>query len=350
MNTPPLELWHILLPVGLGLVAIYWMLPGSRRMPPVLGGLLGAVALLAAGRFLVRFEVVTVELVLFYIFSGLALLAAGLMITQRNPVHAALSFAVVVLSTCGLFLLQAAPFLMAATIIVYAGAIIVTFLFVIMLAQQSGIDSADARSREPFLSSLAGFVLLGSLIYVLQINYNTKQFDDVSARLHRALQADTAEGMKNALEEGYEPGNNFFKALRRVEVEQSAGEPVLLGKKIEISDYEQPWLFAEADGDTKTMRQVLEHLAATVQAAREMTGSRQPLPQLRMSSFAGQASNELLPPDNLGRPQLPAANVAGLGRTLFSDYLVAVELAATLLLVAVIGAIVISFRRAEAQR
>ena len=43
----------------------------------------------------------------------------------------------VVLSTCGLFLLNAAPFLMAGTVIIYAGAIIVTFLFVLMLAHSA---------------------------------------------------------------------------------------------------------------------------------------------------------------------------------------------------------------------
>ena len=72
------------------------------------------------------------------------------MITSRNPVYAALWFALATLSTCGLFLLQSAPFLAAATIIVYAGAIIVTFLFVIMLAQQAGATVYDQRSRQPF--------------------------------------------------------------------------------------------------------------------------------------------------------------------------------------------------------
>jgi hypothetical protein len=52
---------------------------------------------------------------------------------------------------------------MAATIIVYAGAIIVTFLFVIMLAQQSGLSDADLRSREPALATVAGFFLLADL-------------------------------------------------------------------------------------------------------------------------------------------------------------------------------------------
>ena len=55
---------------------------------------------------------------------------------------------------------------MAATIIIYAGAIVVTFLFVLMLAQQAGHSDADARSREPLLAGLTGFVLLGALLYV----------------------------------------------------------------------------------------------------------------------------------------------------------------------------------------
>src|SRR6202007_2809329 len=109
-----------------------------------------------AGWLLIRSGGLHADTVLFYAFSAVALVGGALLVTQRNPVHAALSFALVVLSTCGLFLLQAAPFLMAATIIVYAGAIIVTFLFVIMLAQQEGRSDADQRTREPFLASLAG--------------------------------------------------------------------------------------------------------------------------------------------------------------------------------------------------
>src|SRR5712675_1168841 len=61
------------------------------------------------------------ESILFSIFSVAALASAVMMITNRNPVYAALWFSLVTLSTCGLFLLQSAPFLAAATIIVYAG-------------------------------------------------------------------------------------------------------------------------------------------------------------------------------------------------------------------------------------
>src|SRR5262249_44675875 len=155
--------------------------------------------LLLAGSLCIRSAGVSAESVLFYLFSGVAVVAGGLLVTQHSPVRAALSFALVVLSTCGLFLLQAAPFLMAATIIVYAGAIIVTFLFVIMLAQQSGLSDADVRSREPFLASLAGFVLLGALLYVLHANYDARSLDDLLERTERASQATTVAEMRSAL-------------------------------------------------------------------------------------------------------------------------------------------------------
>ena len=83
------------------------------------------------------------------------------MITNRNPVYSALWFALVTLSVCGLFLVAVAPFLAAATVIVYAGAIVVTFVFVIMLAQQSGATVYDQRSRQPFLATVSAFLLLG---------------------------------------------------------------------------------------------------------------------------------------------------------------------------------------------
>src|SRR4051812_18269806 len=165
-------LWCIVLPVVLGLIAVYCLLPRVKRPPAWWGLTAGAAALIAAGVLLIRTPVANVEVILFFVFSALAIISGGMLVTQRNPVHAALSFALVVLSTCGLFLLQAAPFLMAATVIVYAGAIVVTFLFVIMLAQQAGLSDADQRSREPFLASVAGFVLLGTLLYLLGRSYD----------------------------------------------------------------------------------------------------------------------------------------------------------------------------------
>ena len=91
-----------------------------------------------------------------------------MMITESNPVFAALWFAVVTLSVCGLFLINAAPFLSAATVVVYAGAIVVTFLFVIMLAQQGGATDYDRKAFQPTLASIASFMLLACLLFTLQ--------------------------------------------------------------------------------------------------------------------------------------------------------------------------------------
>src|SRR5258708_6494368 len=134
---------YITLVVVLGAIGIYLLLPRPRPYPFWWGAACSAAALLAAGFLIVHTHVLSPESVLFYCFSGLAIGAGALLVTQRNPARAALAFAVVVLSTCGLFLLQAAPFLMAATTIVYSGAIIVTFLFVLILAQQEGPSDPD---------------------------------------------------------------------------------------------------------------------------------------------------------------------------------------------------------------
>jgi NADH-quinone oxidoreductase subunit J len=158
------------LPVVLGFAAIYPLLPQARRSRPVWAGALAVLALVLGGAILVHTDAYPVESLLFYCFAGGAIGAGVMMITQKNPVHAALSFALVVLSSCGLFLLQAAPFLMAATIIVYAGAIVVTFLFVIMLAQPEGHSAYDRISWGWFpktFSVLAAATLVALLTFLL---------------------------------------------------------------------------------------------------------------------------------------------------------------------------------------
>ncbi|HVX60207.1 MAG TPA: NADH-quinone oxidoreductase subunit J, partial [Pirellulales bacterium] len=67
----------------------------------------------------------------------------------------------------GLFLYQGAQFLGVATIVVYAGAILVTFLFVLMLAQPKGLTSYDRVSWEGMLSAATGAVLVGLLSAII---------------------------------------------------------------------------------------------------------------------------------------------------------------------------------------
>lgn len=146
---------------------IWWMIPARRirnrwvGLTFVLLGIVGQLSLYrVAGSPLV-------DDILFWLFGGGALFFGALMITHHRPVYAALWFALATLSTCGLLLTQSAPFLAAATIIVYAGAIIVTFVFVIMLAQQAGTTAYDQRSRRPALAVVAAFVLLSGILTVL---------------------------------------------------------------------------------------------------------------------------------------------------------------------------------------
>src|SRR5215469_7232008 len=172
---PSAEWWPIALPLLTGGAAIYLLLPRPKAYPVLLGAGLGLVALVLAGVLLTRSGFVSVETILFWSFSVIGILSGALLVTQNNPARAALSFALVVLSTCGLFLLLAAPFLMAATTIIYAGAIIVTFLFVIMLARQSGLSKADQHAQEPFLATLAAAILFGAVLVVINMTLDLRE-------------------------------------------------------------------------------------------------------------------------------------------------------------------------------
>ena len=83
----------------------------------------------------------TGEAIAFWVLGPLCLIAAIMMVLSRNAVHAALFLAGVMLSLAGLYAAQDAPFLAAVQVIVYTGAVLMLFLFVLMLV---GVDSADS--------------------------------------------------------------------------------------------------------------------------------------------------------------------------------------------------------------
>ena len=115
-------------------------------------------------------------LVLFIFFGGLCVAAALNLLLQRHPINSALSLIVVMSSLAVLYLLLGAEFLAAAQVIVYAGAIMVLFVFVVMLLNL-GKATADQERRwlrpiswlGPGLLSLA---LLGELARVLLLSGN----------------------------------------------------------------------------------------------------------------------------------------------------------------------------------
>ena len=126
-------------------VGLWLMLPGNGRRMKVIGALL---ALLGAGAAVSVLPVIgwQFESVVFWMLAGVTVSSAVATITSRSPVYCAVWFAVVLLGTGGLFMINGAQFLGVATVAVYAGAIVVTFLFVLMLAQPEGHSFYDPGS------------------------------------------------------------------------------------------------------------------------------------------------------------------------------------------------------------
>lgn len=103
----------------------------------------------------------------FLLMAAITVGSAIAAVTLRSPVYCAIWFAMTLLGTAGLFLYQGAQFLGVATIVVYAGAILVTFLFVLMLAQPQGHSFYDRLSWEAMLSACSGAVMVGMLTMTL---------------------------------------------------------------------------------------------------------------------------------------------------------------------------------------
>jgi NADH-quinone oxidoreductase subunit J len=111
----------------------------------------------------------------FWIFSGVALAGAVRVITHPRPVYSALYFVLTVFASAGLFVLLQAEFMAAALVLIYAGAILITYVFVIMLASQTSpsgssanfVSEYDAVSREPVVAAVVGFAMMGILLFVI---------------------------------------------------------------------------------------------------------------------------------------------------------------------------------------
>lgn len=132
----------------LGFAAVAWMLATVVSALPSPGGRIGLIGLAA--------------------FIGIS--GAVRLITHPKPIYAALYFVLVIVSSAVLYVLLDAEFVAFAMIIVYAGAILITYMFVLMLAQQASMEIGiagepeyDRLPREPATAVIAGFALLAVL-------------------------------------------------------------------------------------------------------------------------------------------------------------------------------------------
>jgi len=283
--------------VVLGASGTYLLLPHKHgsvkpKSAHVAGGILAALALLLFASFWRAPESALAGL-FFYAFSFAAVAGGLLTITSRNPIYSALWFAAVVLSTSGLFMLAGAQFLAAGTVIVYAGAIIVTFLFVIMLAQMEGRAPYDRAARAPGRATFSCYLLLWGLLYALLVVRAAPPL----------VEAETA---------GFDE-----KGLPRPENM--------------AADYHGR--HGRVSGDRKGLPR-LENMAADY----HLNEQHPALDIVRVST-----RNTLQMKDQNGERK---PHVAGLGESLYTDHLISVELAGTLLFVALIGALAIATPKA----
>src|ERR671925_2185536 len=101
--------------------------------------------------------------VLFFIFAAVCVAGAVNLLAQRHPISSALSLIVVMGSLAVLYLLLGAEFVAAVQVIVYAGAIMVLFVFVIMLLN-AGIEESTQGSRVSWLLGIPGVLAVTGIV------------------------------------------------------------------------------------------------------------------------------------------------------------------------------------------
>ena len=112
--------------------------------------------------------------IVFYVFSGVMLLSATRVVSVKNPVHAALFLVLTFFSAAGLWMLLQAEFLAIALVLVYVGAVMVLFLFVVMMLDINFEElRTQFRSHLPF-GVLVGVAVLIEMGLVLGLSFSKK--------------------------------------------------------------------------------------------------------------------------------------------------------------------------------
>ncbi|MGH7929243.1 MAG: NADH-quinone oxidoreductase subunit J [Candidatus Binatia bacterium] len=125
--------------------------------------------------------------VVFYVSAAIAIVSTALAISRLNAVHALLYLIVSLLSVALIFFVIGAPFIAALEVIIYAGAIMVVFIFVVMMLN---LGEAAAEQERRWLSpgiwfgpSILAVILLGELIYVLGPGgFQTREIESIGPK------------------------------------------------------------------------------------------------------------------------------------------------------------------------
>ncbi len=114
------------------------------------------------------------DLLIFYVFAAITVGGALLVVGQRNPVYSVMAIVGSFCGLSGLYVLLEAPFVAVVQIIIYAGAILVLFLFTVMLLNASREDGAEWDRSHPYyrpgptrIGAVLAVVLLGQLVWAM---------------------------------------------------------------------------------------------------------------------------------------------------------------------------------------
>jgi NADH-quinone oxidoreductase subunit J len=108
-----------------------------------------------------------IEIITFAVFAALALISGIVVVTHRNPVYSVMSLVVTLFSTAVLFVLLGAPFVAALLVLVYTGAILVLFLFVLMLLNVAAESSATGGGGPQRIVAICGGLVFAGLLALL---------------------------------------------------------------------------------------------------------------------------------------------------------------------------------------
>ena len=145
------------------------------------------------------------KLIVFFIFGAVSIIGAIAVISFRHPIYSALSLIVTFFSQAGLFVLLGAHFVAAVQVIVYAGAIMVLFLFVIMLLNLGTLSAKGALTGK--LKGVA--IILGILLAVEGVYIAVRALKNNTA-VASSEAADKAAALKDNPIETYDIGTLLF--------------------------------------------------------------------------------------------------------------------------------------------
>jgi NADH-quinone oxidoreductase subunit J len=137
------------------------------------------------------------ETIVFYLLAGLAVVASALVIGQRNPMYSVLLLIASFAALAGLYIQLEAPFVAVAQIIIYAGAIMVLFLFVVMLLNAPQEDAAEWDRAHPLRRpGVARFGAMLAGLLVVQLAWALMRISELEAPVGARSDAATVSSVR----------------------------------------------------------------------------------------------------------------------------------------------------------